>query len=112
MSILDNTNPQPVTTEQRQAITKQRIRGSIIQLFNQMQTVFQNNFDLVWHHPVLTPQQVLDGLGTDAGELFRLAGLLVDCVNGAKENTITEGAPNQYTVNQDGTVTVGDQIAS
>ncbi len=55
----------------------------------------------------LTPQEVMDALGTNAADLFQLSALLVTTVNTAKPGTLDGEQPYEFTINPDGTVTVG-----
>jgi len=103
-----NSTPVPLSTAQLEALTTQQIT-------NQLQTQFGNNiatfnriYNLVWNNPQgLTPQQVLNGLGADATELFQLAVGMANYVNSIIPNTLPTTTPYAITFNQDGTVTVG-----
>src|SRR4051812_45422786 len=52
------------------------IRDSVRCTLAIMLTAYQQNMKRIWRNPSATPQQVLDALGTDAAELFRLGALL------------------------------------
>lgn len=103
MSLL---NPNSPTIAERQLQAKNVIIQSIQQLFLQMKNVYNLNFDLVWKHAHLTPQQVVSGLGTSAADVFTYAYMLQNLLNTVVPNTITSTAPMNFTLNQDGTVTL------
>jgi hypothetical protein len=97
------------TTQGRQEELRARISYIVTMLFQQMRDIFTESFNLIWFNNVLTPQEAVDALGSDAAELFRLAEVLTMAVNSAKPDTITPGIPAGFTVsfNEDGTATIG-----
>lgn len=91
-----------------------RIRGMSANTFEQLAHTQKRGIDLVWHNPRgLTPQEVCDGLGTDAGSVFRLhSELTKTLVTVATLDGVdyTPALPtNAYQVNDDGTVTILDE---
>lgn len=108
MSLLD----QPaLTTDAKQQIAAQTIVTQLNTMLSKITTGYSAIFDRVWNDPNgLTPQQVCDALATNAGQLFLLASSLKTLVNSAKSNAITLTEPNQFTIDQDGTVTIGDPV--
>jgi hypothetical protein len=93
-------------TQKLQAQVRTQIIADINSLFGNMLSVFNTNMARVWAQGTLTPQQVLDGFSTDAGELFRLAGILQTAINSAHAGTVSTTTPATVTVNSDGTVTL------
>lgn len=89
------------------------------QLLNQAQTVFRamvyafnNGSTLFWNNPNgLSPQQISDSLGNNAKELFQLHYALGQLINTIKPESITQGLSviGQFTMNEDGTVTIIEQ---
>ncbi len=59
----------------------------------------------VWESDGISPQEVFNAFGTEAGELKRLAAIIKTAINQAKPNTIPD-APVSLVFNPDGTVTV------
>jgi hypothetical protein len=99
------TNQQTPTADDRKAAAKQSIHSTINSLYSAMIVAYRRCMDTVWKHPTLAPQEILDAFGTDAGELFRLAGILKNAINAATPNTIPDSTVD-VTVNSDGTVTI------
>lgn len=67
---------------------------------------YKSGFNIVWHNPKLTPQQVFDALGTDAGQFLSMAQDLATLILKYAPATVLPAAPKAMTVNPDGTVTV------
>jgi len=105
MGILDT----PVLTlAQKQAATKTQLRAVARGMRDTLAKQYGTGFDLVWNNPMgLTPQEALNALGTDAGQLLTFAETLKATINTLAPGTITQAAPHNVTVNQDGTATVG-----
>lgn len=63
---------------------------------------------MLWHSPDLTPQEVCDGLGTQAGALFVLGGQTVNFLLAIDSSCFSalEFPTNNFTVQEDGTVIV------
>jgi len=88
------------------------IRSTIAGAASMLRAQFDNACQLVWHNAYgLTPQQVLDALGTDAAELFAISNTIIPILNQAAdaEHQITSVVPDgtTYTLNADGTITLG-----
>jgi hypothetical protein len=107
MSLLSS---QELTTQQKQLAVAGRIQKSSSFLFRQMANTYANIYTDVWVNPDLTPQEVFDSLGASGAELLALADVLSSTVNGVVPGTIETGYPYEYTINEDGTVTIGDLI--
>ena len=107
MSLLSS---QELTTQQKQLAVAGRIQKASSFLFRQMANTYANIYTDVWDNPDLTPQEVFDSLGTSGAELLTLADVLSSTVNGVVPGTIETGYPYEYTINEDGTVTIGDLI--
>ena len=105
MSLLNNNNE--LTTPEKQNRSAQAIQSQAAALFTNMGRTYEQISNIVFNNPQgLTPQEVLDGLGTNAAELLGLSDLLVQTVNAAVPGTITPDRPGTLTPNPDGTVTV------
>jgi hypothetical protein len=114
MSILeDNQQINPLTLEQKQLRAKNQISRQASSLFQNMLQTYNQISGMVWQNRQgLTPQQVLDGLGPNAAELFALSALLVSTVNNAKPGTLSGETPYPVIINPDGTVTVIEETPS
>jgi hypothetical protein len=114
MAIIQTPPTSPVLTDaQKKARVKSQILGSSNQLFRQMVNIFSSNMQAVWNNADgLTPQQVMDIFGTDAGALVTGAAGLAALINATVPTTVNPTAPQTLTVNEDGTVTVGTPESS
>ena len=114
MSIIDqgaNAGQKELTKEQKQERTAMQIAKKSYETYAALIGTYKDLQQKVWNNPSgLTPQEVFDSLGTNAGELFTLSALLVQTVNSVKPNTLNPAQPYEYTINEDGTVTVGDPV--
>jgi hypothetical protein len=105
MSILDNNSQNPVDKAVRIANT---IKGSTRQTFQMMTNAFNMGSKNFWNNLQATPTQIAEALGTDAKEVFELHYALGQLINSIKPESIQEGwaAIGQFTMNEDGTVTI------
>ena len=90
-------------------LLKRQLTANVNQLFIQMKGTYLNGFNTVWKHPKLTPQEIFDAFGTDARDLVVSSYGVAQALNAIVPNTITEIPPYEYTINDDGTVTVGEK---
>ena len=103
--------PQEPTTEQKKNRAKRNIQRKVYETYQGLISSYNDIRTAVWENPAgLTPQEVFDALGTDGAELFQLSALLVNTVNSAKPDTLSGDQPYEFTVNPDGSVTVGNKI--
>ena len=116
MSIIDqgeNPGTQELTLEQKQERLKKQVARKSYETFQAMVGNYSEIKRMMWQNQQgLTPQQAFDALGTNAAELFQLSSVLVQAVNSVKPNTLDPAQPYEFTVNEDGTVTVGDPVAT
>ena len=100
--------PRELTKEDKQEITKGQIEKDAYDAFKTLTETYNKIYNRVWeNHLGLTPQEVFDALGPQGAELFQLSALLVQTVNTAQPGTIKPAQPYEFTINGDGTVTVG-----
>ena len=103
-----NQGPTELTTEEKQNLTKKQIEKDAYDAYETLIKTYETIYKRVWqNHLGLTPQEVFDSLGTQGVELFQLSALLVQTVNTAQPGTIIPAQPYEYTINPDGTVTIG-----
>jgi hypothetical protein len=107
MSILDrdfNDEPEPakVAALRLMMITKNT--------FNQMVNIFNEGARMFWQNPRgASPEEIALELGTDAAEVFMLHSKLGQLIRDIRPGPINDGSAivGNYTINEDGTVTVG-----
>lgn len=116
MSLINTqSNTQP-TLQDLQAQFKAEITEELTRLFQGLNGTTVSIFNRIWKgsgvigQSSLTPQQSLDAFGTDAASLFQLFALVQNLLNTAVPNTMNLVPPFQYTINDDGTVVVGEPI--
>ncbi len=80
-------------------------------LYSKIKNMIKTSFNLVWDNPEgLTPQEILDGFGTDAGELFIFSAQMQTLLLTVNPDYEFLTPPYNYVINPDGTVTVGEKI--
>jgi hypothetical protein len=105
MGLFDPVNTTTELQELEARIVQNNITG--------MQTlinVISSNWTLIWENPDFTPQEVFNQFGTDAGAFFTIAIAaitFIETVSPGSLNVKYMSAPQPYTINADGTVTVG-----
>lgn len=67
-------------------------------------------FNIIWSSPEYTPQGIMDSRGTGAGQMFVIFGKLQELLVAIDPSYVPLSAPYAYTINQDGTVTIGEKI--
>lgn len=111
MSILDQVqNPTPEVPNAQRAAN--RLINITRQTYQQMVNAFNQGAIIFWKNPTgASPQEVASYLGTNAAEIFQLHYQLGQLLQNVKPESIAEGASliGQFTINQDGTVTVTSQ---
>lgn len=114
--IRTNPNPRSARQVREQAIqlVPQRVAALGTRMFTQLVEMQRKSISFVWDHPRgLTPQEVCDALGTEAGNAFHIHGMFTQAI---LDIAAVEGVtpdillPDKaFTVNADGTVTVLDE---
>jgi hypothetical protein len=103
----------PTVENRARAIATQidKARSFIVhQLVNTTKNTFRN----VWYNPEVTPQEIFNEFGTNASIIFRDHAAAVQCVLTIDSTALSPAdytPPFEYTINQDGSVTVGTPIA-
>jgi len=114
MSLIEdgqNSGQQELTLAEKQTRVKKQISRKTFETLQGLIGSYNDIRQMVWNNRQgLTPQEVFDALGTNGAELFQLSGLLVTTVNTAKPDTLDAAQPYEFTINPDGTVTVGDPV--
>ena len=108
MSLINIITKEP-TTEELLTLMKNRVKNNSRRIFNNVRQQHTNIFDTIWNNPNgFSPQEVLDEFGTDAVELFTFSLSIQTMLTQADPTYIYLNTPNLYTLNDNGTVTVGD----
>jgi hypothetical protein len=103
----------PTSSDSPQDACGVAIQNLLTNQFNMTVNSFNRVFSMVWNNPSgLTPQQVMEGLGTSAGQLFSIMAAMQTAINTIQPGTLAQTAPNQVTINSDGTVTIGASITN
>jgi hypothetical protein len=113
MALLDQKIPE-LTTAEKQIRVAQRIKQSAAQSYKVLCQIQKEGIRTVWNNPQgLTPQEVLDSIGTDAGKIFAFHGHLTETiVNIASLDGVAPDIAlptKEFKVNEDGTITVGTE---
>lgn len=105
MSILDD-NPIPKPTMAQQAANS--LISQTRNTFGIMVNAFNNGSNNFWNNPMVPPSSIAEALGTNAREVFELHYALGQLIGGVKPESIQRGLSiiGQFTMNEDGTVTV------
>lgn len=111
MSLINNvpTNPTDPTKEELTNRNNARIKKIALNIYRTMQNRHESVWDMIWNNKDgLTPQEVLDSFGPDAAELFLFSSNIQTMLATAGAGYSPVDTPNEFTVNPDGTVTIGD----
>lgn len=109
MSILDNSPNNEIVLSTQIA---NRIINQTKQTFNNMASAFNEGSKMFWQNPRgVSPQDIANALGTNAKEIFELHYKLGQLISEIKPEAISTGLSiiGQFTMNDDGTVTILEQ---
>ena len=87
-----------------------QIKTTTTQLYRMMKQMHTQSFNTVWNNPSYTPQEIVTAFGTDAVALFTLSYQLQEILKAADPNYVILMPTATVTLNEDGTVTIGDSI--
>lgn len=105
MSILNGPSVPEVDPAVRAA---NMLKNQTRQTFQQMVMAFNQGANNFWKNPRSTPAEIAAALGSDAKEVFELHAKLGALLASVKPEAIAEGSGvvGQFTINEDGTVTI------
>ena len=83
-----------------------KIKRMNTNLYNMVLIQHTTMFNFVWNNKKFTAKEILDGFGSDAVTIFQLSGSLQQMLSLANPNYVPMVPPKEYTINQDGTVTI------
>jgi hypothetical protein len=106
------------THQDRLAAEMRRINGLAIVTYRQLVTQHRALMEAFWANPNgFTPQEVFDKYGTNAVSIFIESSVMLTFISGREdilgipvEQRYVVVIPFNYTINPDGTVTVGEPI--
>jgi len=112
MGLLDKKLGNGGTPTHQQQIEMQysQIRNMSKVLYNLMFEKHGLIFREIWNCPTVSPQEIMDMYGTDAVLLFLFSSQIQNLLASSNPNYVPLAPPYQYTINPDGTVTIGDPI--
>jgi hypothetical protein len=102
MSIIQPPKPKAPTVDNVVA----SIKSSNQALYNTILNAVASGFKSVWDNKKFTAQEIFDGFGTDAKDLFILSASLQDLIKHVNPDYQPIAPPKDFTINEDGTVTV------
>jgi len=111
MPLIDITPNTPIepTKEQKLNETKSTIKNISKNMFETIVKRHQFVWDMIWDNSRgLTPQEVVDAFGSDAYELFVFSLNIQTLLAQANINYSFMSTPNEFVINPDGTVTIGE----
>ena len=82
MSILDQSPSITFTKTQKLNGVKNRILRMSHNSFEELLKTQNQGIKMLWEHPELTPQEIIDKLGADAIKVFQFHGALTDLILG------------------------------
>ena len=107
MSILDSNLVPEIKPPDSQIIAN-TLKGITIHTFQTLANNFNTGSKMFWNNTSASPSEIAQALGTDAREVFELHYALGQLIANVKPEAINEGLSviGQFTMNEDGTVTV------
>lgn len=113
MSLLNSKPTSSLTKAQKLTNAKNRILSFSVDNFNNLIKAQNDGIRLVWNNPELTPQEIIDKLGSDAIKIFQYHGALTElitqiaAVDGVDISSRLKYPTNAFTIDpQTGTITV------
>jgi 3-methyladenine DNA glycosylase Tag len=90
-----------------------RLKAEIIKknsrLYKKIKREHKNLFNMIWESEEVSPQEILDSFGTDAESLFVYSISMQTLLAQVNSEYVPLETPNEYVINEDGTVTVGEE---
>jgi hypothetical protein len=109
MSIIEIVN-ESETQQDVAVVVKKRIVDMSTAMFRRMKQEHARIFNMLWNNPKATPQEILDQYGVDAAALFSFSSEIQTMAKAIDPGYVPLVSPYEYTINPDGTITVGDKI--
>lgn len=101
----------PEKTRQDKVIDVVRqIDTKVIETIENAKVGYRATYDLLWHNQDVQPQEICDQLGNEAYKMFENAMRWIQAIKQFDPTWEYPPAPNEFTINEDGTVTIGQPI--
>jgi hypothetical protein len=97
--------PEP-TQEQNIALAVSQLSSQVNGSLDNLKRNIQIAWDLFWHNPQATPQQICDALGNNAYKIFQESGFWQAAIKQRDPDYEELVPPNEFVINQDGTVEI------
>lgn len=101
----------PIDKNALKSQLQQNTKSQINIMLKNLNNAWTQIFNSIWSNQILSPQEAIDSFGADAASLFQLSAQAQAFLNSVQPGVNVLTPPFQFTVNQDGTVTVGDPIS-
>jgi thioredoxin-related protein len=99
------------TKDTRLSIRENRIRARSELLYDFIAKEYEAIFGMVWNGVEgMTHQELFDKFGVEAADLMVFSAQIQQMLVAANPSYVPPQRPNEITINEDGTVTVGDAI--
>ena len=109
MSIIEIAN-ESETQQEIVVVVKKRIVATSTAMFRRMKQEHARIFNMLWKNPKVTPQEILGQYGEEAAALFAFSSQIQAMATAIDPGFVALIPPYNYTINPNGTVTVGEKI--
>jgi len=99
---------EPKTHEEKIQARKELIKHRCSRLYSTMASKHAQIFGLIWGDLDITEQEIFTAFGEEAGDLFEMSLGVQSLLNTVDPEYEPIQATHNYTINEDGTVTVGE----
>ncbi len=87
-----------------------KIDSKVLETIENAKVGYRATYDMLWHTPNVHPQEICDILGNEAYKMFENAMRWIQVLQQFDPSWVYPPAPYQFTVNENGTVTIGELI--
>lgn len=99
--------PEPTTSEKQKTLQIELARQTTNTLL-EIKESLERATNMVWRNENLTPQEIFDAYGTNGYLLFQSSANTIEFIMKEDPTFIPTLPPYEYTINEDGTVVIGD----
>lgn len=99
-----------ITKAQKITEAKNRLATDMDMLLKRMVGTLERGMEQVWNPEGFTTEELMASYGTDALQLFQVAGGLKQLIATIRPDIELPETPREVIPNDDGTVTIGDPI--
>jgi len=109
MSLIHETKTHAEKLEDHVRRMKKRLRKLYAYIDRNHLGIFTDTWGDPDTEPEFTPQEIMTAFGTDAGDLVTGSLNIQTLLKAVNDDYVAITAPNDYTKNADGTVTIGEE---